>query len=92
MGRGCTHAEKSADPVAANVASEERRACQTAPLWPMKVPILGVVSGFTCQCLEWICLPVARNAISKHRVIICSILASSYAGLNFAIPLHADIK
>lgn len=35
-----TYAEKSADPVAARLASEERRACQTAPLWPMKVPIL----------------------------------------------------
>jgi len=43
-GRGGTHAEKSADPVAAKVASGERRACQTAPLWPMKVPILDMVS------------------------------------------------
>ena len=35
-----TYAEKSAEAVAAMVASEERRACQQAPLWPMKVPIL----------------------------------------------------
>ena len=34
------YAEKSADPVAASVASEESLACHTAPLWPMKVPIL----------------------------------------------------
>lgn len=38
--KGVTYAEKSADPVAARVASDERRACQTAPLWPIKVPIL----------------------------------------------------
>lgn len=44
VGRVGTHAEKSADPVAARVASGERRACQTAPLWPMKVPILDIVS------------------------------------------------
>ena len=35
-----TYAEKSADPVAAIVASAESLACQTAPLWPRKVPIL----------------------------------------------------
>lgn len=34
------YAEKSAEAVAASIASEERRACQHAPLWPMKVPIL----------------------------------------------------
>lgn len=39
------YAEKSAEPVAARVASVERRACQTAPLWPMKVPILSIISG-----------------------------------------------
>ncbi len=37
---GRLYAEKSADAVAARVASEERRACQHAPLWPMNVPIL----------------------------------------------------
>ena len=46
-----TYAEKSADPVAASVASVDRRACQTAPLWPMNVPILQVVSS--SQCLSW---------------------------------------
>lgn len=44
MRKGGAHAEKSADAVAAKVASEERRACQHAPLWPMKVPILTHVS------------------------------------------------
>ena len=39
-----TNAEKSAEAVAAIVASEERRACQQAPLWPMNVPILAKVS------------------------------------------------
>lgn len=34
------YAEKSADAVAAIVASDERRACQHAPLWPINVPIL----------------------------------------------------
>lgn len=45
--RGCprrevdaTYAEKSAAAVAAMLASAESRACQTAPLWPKKVPIL----------------------------------------------------
>ena len=39
-----TYAEKSADAVAAIVASAERRACQHAPLWPIKVPILRIVT------------------------------------------------
>jgi len=38
-----THAEKSADPVAARFASADSRACQTAPLCPMKVPILKMI-------------------------------------------------
>ena len=38
--RNGTHAEKSAEAVAARVASVDRRACQQAPLWPIKVPIL----------------------------------------------------
>ena len=38
---GLTYAEKSAAAVAAMLASAERRACQTAPLWPINVPILG---------------------------------------------------
>lgn len=38
------YAEKSADAVAASVASEERRACQHAPLWPMNVPIQSPVT------------------------------------------------
>ena len=39
------YAEKSAEAVAARVASLERRACQHAPLWPMKVPILSPING-----------------------------------------------
>ena len=39
-GWGQSYAEKSADPVAASVASDESSADQQAPLWPMKVPIL----------------------------------------------------
>jgi len=31
---------KSAEPVAARAASDEIRDCHTAPLWPIKVPIL----------------------------------------------------
>jgi len=38
-----TYAEKSADPVAARFASADSRACQTAPLCPMKVPILWMI-------------------------------------------------
>ncbi len=38
------YAEKSAEAVAAKLASLERRACQQAPLWPMNVPILSGVS------------------------------------------------
>ena len=44
-----TYAEKSAEAVAASVASEERRACQHAPLWPMKVPILCRISSAGSQ-------------------------------------------
>ena len=43
------YAEKSAEAVAASVASEERRACQHAPLWPMKVPILRCISSAGSQ-------------------------------------------
>ena len=43
------YAEKSAEAVAASVASEERRACQHAPLWPMKVPILCCISSAGSQ-------------------------------------------
>lgn len=42
------YAVKSAEAVAALEASGLNLACQTAPLWPMKVPILGgklAVSG-----------------------------------------------
>lgn len=39
-----THAEKSAEPVAARLASDERRACHTAPLCPINVPILCQLS------------------------------------------------
>lgn len=39
-----THAEKSAEPVAARLASDERRACHTAPLCPINVPILCPLS------------------------------------------------
>ena len=42
---GSAYAEKSAEAVAAKDASVERRACQHAPLWPIKVPILSKVSG-----------------------------------------------
>lgn len=38
-----TYAEKSAAAVAAIAASAESRACQTAPLWPRNVPILGFI-------------------------------------------------
>lgn len=38
----CVYAVKSAAPVTANVLSVDSRLCQTAPLWPTKVPILGV--------------------------------------------------
>jgi hypothetical protein len=41
---GVAYAEKSADPVAARAASAESLPCQTAPLCPMKVPILQNVS------------------------------------------------
>lgn len=37
---GVTYAVKSADAVAAFEASGLNLACQTAPLWPMNVPIL----------------------------------------------------
>ena len=39
-----TYAEKSAEAVAASEASEESLACQTAPLWPKKVPIQSPVT------------------------------------------------
>jgi hypothetical protein len=38
--KGLAHAVKSAEPVAAVDVSWLSFACQTAPLWPMKVPIL----------------------------------------------------
>jgi hypothetical protein len=42
MSRKCyAYAEKSADPVAASLASEDSLDDQTAPLCPMKVPILA---------------------------------------------------
>lgn len=37
-----TYAEKSAAAVAAMAASADSRDCQTAPLWPRKVPILDL--------------------------------------------------
>ncbi len=49
---GDTYAEKSAEAVAASVASEERRACQHAPLWPMNVPILCSISNAGFQAAQ----------------------------------------
>ena len=40
-----TYAVKSADAVAALRESGLSLACQTAPLWPMKVPILDMSEG-----------------------------------------------
>lgn len=69
LDNGITYAEKSADPVAARVASEERRACQTAPLWPMNVPILLLVSD-VMNLRVMLDGPVASNTISQHWVVI----------------------
>lgn len=69
MGNQKTYAEKSAEPVAARVASEERRACQTAPLWPMNVPILTRVSKLMDFGIG-MSGPVASDAVSQHRIVV----------------------
>ena len=53
-----THAEKSAAPVAARVASLFKVAPHTAPLWPSNVPIQSPVSpwriiGFPSEGIGW---------------------------------------
>lgn len=48
-----TYAVKSAEAVAALEASGLNLACQTAPLWPMKVPILYELSSATRGQLVW---------------------------------------
>lgn len=73
-----TYAVKSADAVAALLAFGLSRACHTAPLWPMKVPILMAVSirdesGATPERL--LAIPVACLAVAQHRVAVCRKLA-----------------
>lgn len=59
-----TDAEKSADAVQAMVASLERRACQQAPLWPMKEPILRWSNFDIPRKDSWPSSPVPRHAVS----------------------------
>jgi hypothetical protein len=92
------YAVKSAEPVAAKVASEESLDCQTAPLCPRNVPILNFdnQNGYyvACSGLAFrLDLPISSGAISKHGVII---YRYQNQGRQFpvkeTVPLHADIK
>jgi hypothetical protein len=65
------YAVKSAAAVAAKAASGERRACQTAPLCPKKVPILFSLSMGLQFCFKFN-LPVSSYAVPKHWVVVSS--------------------
>lgn len=86
------YAEKSAAAVAEMAASAESLACQTAPLWPRNVPILGFVRcGF--GGLSFFVLPVSCNAVTEHRVVICGELVNIATWMLYFIePLHDEIK
>lgn len=53
------------------VASVERRACQTAPLWPRKVPILRGLAVLVADGEErGGDVPVAGDAVAQHGVVV----------------------
>lgn len=63
------YAVKSAEAVAALEASGLNLACQTAPLCPMKVPILGEKSAVSSERGRTY-IPVTGNSVAKHWVSI----------------------
>ena len=70
-----TYAVKSADAVAALEASGLSLACQTAPLWPMNVPILqaSLLAHLSTPCARQInmVIPIASDTIPEHWIPIC---------------------
>lgn len=87
-----TYAEKSAAAVAAIFASADKRACQTAPLWPTKVPILIRLSLQFHRSFEgyWDNLPIASDTVTKHRIIIYAKEMNEI--LNFGTFLRCELK
>jgi hypothetical protein len=77
---------KSAEPVAASVASEEIRDDQTAPLWPMKVPIL-VWSARNEHVWLGSPLPIPCDAIPEHRIIVYLRISTRYVIVRAVVYL-----
>lgn len=69
---------KSAEAVAALEASGLNLACHTAPLCPMKVPILCKQFSILKYAASKVFLPVPGNSIAKHGVSICNLSVYAY--------------